>query len=81
MTGWAAISLPLGVTSQGLPIGVRLIPDEAVLLQLAAQLEVARRGYIDGPVCNVARMVRDIRELTDSPEAYAAELRRRWAAS
>lgn len=23
-------------------------------------------------------MVRDIRELTDSPEAYAAELRRRW---
>ena len=24
-------------------------------------------------------MVRDIRELTDSPEAYAAELRRRWA--
>jgi hypothetical protein len=24
------------------------------------------------------RMVRDIRELTDSPEAYAAELRRRW---
>src|SRR4030081_2644246 len=24
------------------------------------------------------RMVRDIRELTDSPEAYAAELRSRW---
>jgi len=23
-------------------------------------------------------MVRDIRELTDSPEAYADELRRRW---
>ncbi|MDT5244344.1 MAG: hypothetical protein QOD36_1720, partial [Mycobacterium sp.] len=23
-------------------------------------------------------MLRDIRELTDSPEAYAAELRRRW---
>jgi hypothetical protein len=26
-------------------------------------------------------MVRDIRELTDSPEAYAAELRRRWSPS
>ena len=42
VTGWAAISLPLGVTSQGLPIGVQLMaPDEAILLQLAAQLEVA----------------------------------------
>jgi amidase len=42
VTGWAAISLPLGVTSQGLPIGVQLMaPDETILLQLAAQLEVA----------------------------------------
>ncbi|MET0455582.1 MAG: amidase family protein [Mycobacterium sp.] len=42
VTGWAAISLPLGVTSTGLPIGVQLMaPDETVLLQLAAQLEVA----------------------------------------
>ena len=37
-----AISLPLGRTSDGLPIGVQLMaPDEAILLQLAAQLEMA----------------------------------------
>ena len=42
VTGWAAISLPLATTSTGLPIGVQLMArDEAVLLQLAAQLEVA----------------------------------------
>ena len=42
VTGWAAISLPLGITSDGLPIGVQLMAqDEAVLLQLAAQLESA----------------------------------------
>ncbi len=42
VTGWAAISLPLGVSSGGLPIGVQLMaPDEAILLQLAAQLETA----------------------------------------
>ena len=42
VTGWAAISLPLGTTSDGLPIGVQLMaPDEAILLQLAAQLEKA----------------------------------------
>jgi len=42
VTGWAAISLPLGVTSDGLPIGVQLMaPDETILLQLAAQLETA----------------------------------------
>jgi amidase len=42
VTGWAAISLPLGTTSTGLPIGVQLMaPDETVLLQLAAQLEAA----------------------------------------
>jgi amidase len=42
VTGWAAISLPLGVSDDGLPIGVQLMaPDEAVLLQLAAQLETA----------------------------------------
>jgi len=40
VTGWAAISPPLGVTSDGLPIGVQLMaPDETILLQLAAQLE------------------------------------------
>ena len=40
VTGWAAISLPLGSTDTGLPIGVQLMaPDEAILLQLAAQLE------------------------------------------
>ena len=42
VTGWAAISLPLGISSAGLPIGVQLMaPDEAVLLQLARQLEIA----------------------------------------
>jgi amidase len=42
VTGWAAISLPLGMTATGLPIGVQLMaPEETVLLQLAAQLEVA----------------------------------------
>jgi amidase len=42
VTGWTAISLPLGVTSEGLPIGVQLMaPDETILLQLAAQLEMA----------------------------------------
>jgi amidase len=42
VTGWAAISLPLATTSAGLPIGVQLMArDEAVLLQLAAQLEIA----------------------------------------
>ncbi|RDH78053.1 amidase [Mycolicibacterium moriokaense] len=42
VTGWAAISLPLGTTGHGLPIGVQLMaPDEAILLQLAAQLETA----------------------------------------
>ncbi len=42
ITGWAAISLPLGTTSSGLPIGVQLMaPDETILLQLAAQLELA----------------------------------------
>jgi amidase len=42
VTGWAAISLPLALTEDSLPIGVQLMaPDEAVLLQLAAQLEQA----------------------------------------
>jgi len=39
--GWAAISLPLG-EADGLPVGVQLqAPDEAVLLRLASQLELA----------------------------------------
>ncbi len=58
VTGWAAISLPLAVTEDGLPIGVQLMaPDETVLLQLAAQLEQAmpwiqRRppGWLGAPV-------------------------------
>ncbi len=44
MTGQPAISLPLGQSSEGLPIGVQLVArygDEATLLRLAAQLEEA----------------------------------------
>jgi amidase len=44
-TGQPAISLPLGVDSSGLPIGVQLVgppQGEAVILGLAAQLEQAR---------------------------------------
>ena len=44
MTGQPAISLPLGQSSESLPIGVQLVArygDEATLLRLAAQLEQA----------------------------------------
>jgi amidase len=44
LTGQPAISLPLGQSSEGLPIGVQLVArygDEATLLRLAAQLEEA----------------------------------------
>jgi amidase len=42
VSGFAAISLPMANTSDGLPIGVQLMaPQEAVLLKLAAQLERA----------------------------------------
>jgi amidase len=42
VSGFAAVSLPLGTTPDGLPIGVQLMaPEETVLLQLAAQLERA----------------------------------------
>jgi amidase len=41
VTGWAAITLPLGEV-EGLPVGVQLMaPGEAVLLRMAAQLEQA----------------------------------------
>jgi amidase len=42
VSGFAAISLPLAETADGLPIGIQLMaPQETVLLQLAAQLERA----------------------------------------
>src|SRR3954454_16256370 len=42
VSGFAAISLPLGATADGLPIGVQLMaPQETVLLRIAAQLERA----------------------------------------
>jgi amidase len=45
MTGQPSLSLPLGMSSEGLPIGMMFtarICDEAVLYRLAAQLEEAR---------------------------------------
>lgn len=45
MTGQPAISLPLGQSADGLPIGMMFVgryADEATLLRLAAQLEAAR---------------------------------------
>lgn len=45
MTGQPSLSLPLGTSSEGLPIGMMFtsrIGDEAVLYRLAAQLEEAR---------------------------------------
>jgi amidase len=45
VSGFAAISLPMATTADGLPIGIQLMaPEEAVLLQLAAQLE--RAGHL-----------------------------------
>jgi amidase len=42
VSGFAAISLPLATTADGLPIGVQLMaPEETVLLRLSAQLERA----------------------------------------
>jgi amidase len=42
VSGFAAISLPMARTADGLPIGVQLMaPQETVLLKLAAQLERA----------------------------------------
>ncbi len=42
VSGFAAISLPLAETTDGMPIGIQLMaPQETVLLQLAAQLERA----------------------------------------
>ncbi len=45
VTGQPAISVPMGFTEGGLPLGIQLIgrpADEASLLRLAAQLEAAR---------------------------------------
>lgn len=45
MTGQPAVSLPLAVDLQGLPIGIQIVgrpSDEALLIRLSAQLEAAR---------------------------------------
>ena len=54
-TGQPAISLPLGIDATGLPIGVQLVGPprgEAVILGLAAQLEVARPWSARRPPLN-----------------------------
>jgi amidase len=54
MTGQPAITLPLGWTPTGLPIGVMLAgrpAGEAQLLALAAQLEAARPWSARHPEC------------------------------
>ncbi|BBY60868.1 amidase [Mycolicibacterium sarraceniae] len=58
VTGWPAISLPLAVTEDGLPIGVQLMArDETILLQLGGQLEQATpwahrrpQGWLGAPL-------------------------------
>jgi amidase len=48
-TGWAAISLPVGEVER-LPVGVQLLaPDEAVLLRVAAQLELVLPWSVRSP--------------------------------
>jgi amidase len=52
VTGQPAISLPLGQSSAGLPIGVQLVArygDEATLFRLAAQLEQALPWHLRHP--------------------------------
>jgi amidase len=48
VVGWPAISVPTGLTSNGLPIGAQLLGrenDEATLLSLASQVERAAGGW------------------------------------
>ena len=81
MTGQPAVSLPLGVSSDGLPIGVQLAAQalrEDVLVQVSAQLEAAmpwaeRRPAVrggDGDVAAVA--VRDGADTLPSAPAKGA---------
>jgi amidase len=51
-TGQPAISLPLGWSADGLPVGVQLVAApgrDDVLLRVAAQLEQARPWYARRP--------------------------------
>jgi amidase len=48
VVGWPGISVPAGLTSNGLPIGAQLLgreADEATLLSLAGQIERAEGGW------------------------------------
>jgi amidase len=45
IAGWPAMSLPAGIDDDGMPIGVQLVArpgSERLLLELAAQIEIAR---------------------------------------
>jgi amidase len=48
MTGWPAVVVPVGLTGQGLPIGIQIVTPpwrEDVAIALAAQVEREFGGY------------------------------------
>jgi amidase len=53
LTGMPAISIPFGMSSDGLPIGIQVmgpLGSEALLLELAAQVEALRPWALVAPM-------------------------------